>query len=407
MAQRQWRSDDTDPWLYNFGTGSDGDGSINTSTDAPIDSACSGTTGTTSLTATNASFAAGQLILIHQTRGTAVGGWELNKIASYVAGTITTTHNLTMTYTNSGASVAQVLVMKQYNNLTINSAQTLTAKAYDGTVGGIVVKMANASITVTGNIVASGANGATSATPANPTNGGGYRGGKSTTASNAPGQGEGSAGAGGTDSQSANGNGAGNGSHNGGSYNYQGTGGGGGNSSAGGNGTGTFTSGTGGSAVGNAGLTALFFGGGGGGCANVAGTTIYSGGNGGGIIFLIAPTITVTGTLTSKGGNGGAGSYAGADATQLATASGGGAGGSILIKGQTVVLGSSLVTANLGSKATGTNSGNGRGNQNSGDGSDGRIHLDYLTSFTGTTSPTLDSRQDNSLISDTGFLAFM
>ncbi|MEM3335472.1 MAG: hypothetical protein QXY47_05520, partial [Thermoplasmata archaeon] len=125
MAQRQFRSDDTDKWLYGFGSGSDGDISINTSTDNPIDSTCSGTIGTTSLTATNSLFAPGQIILIHQTRGTGAGNWELNRIASYTAGTITLLHPLQNTYTTSGASVAQVLVMKQYNNFTINSGQTL------------------------------------------------------------------------------------------------------------------------------------------------------------------------------------------------------------------------------------------------------------------------------------------
>ena len=43
MASTQFRSDDTEKWTYGFGSGVAGDGSINTSTDAPIDSACSGT----------------------------------------------------------------------------------------------------------------------------------------------------------------------------------------------------------------------------------------------------------------------------------------------------------------------------------------------------------------------------
>src|SRR5438045_1091315 len=111
-----------------FGNSSDGTLSVSGSTtDAPIDSACTGTSGTTSLTATNASFAASQRVLIHQTRGTGVGNWELNTIASYVAGTITTVSPLANTY----ASGAQVLVVKQHSGVTISG--TLTAKAWTGT----------------------------------------------------------------------------------------------------------------------------------------------------------------------------------------------------------------------------------------------------------------------------------
>ena len=68
---------------------------------------------------------------------------------------------------------------------------------------------------------------------------------------------------------------------------------------------------------------------------------------------------------------------------------GGGAGGSALIKAQTVAFGSALVTAAAGTGG-GTQSGGGNG-------SVGRIHLDYLTSYTGTTNPTLDARLDTSL----------
>ena len=65
-------------WLdfERFGDGSDGNLTISTNTtDTPIDSSCSGTSGTKSLSATNTSFTAGQIILIHQTRGTGVGAW--------------------------------------------------------------------------------------------------------------------------------------------------------------------------------------------------------------------------------------------------------------------------------------------------------------------------------------------
>ena len=96
-----------------FGDGSDGALTISAdTTQAPTDSSCSGTAAAYTLSATNASFAAGQKILIQQSRGTGVGKWERNEIASYTAGTITLTDALTNTYTDSGASQAQVLVLK-------------------------------------------------------------------------------------------------------------------------------------------------------------------------------------------------------------------------------------------------------------------------------------------------------
>ena len=138
-----------------FGNGSDGALTISgNTTESPTDSSCSGTSGTTSLSATNASFAANQIILIHQSRGTGAGAWELNVISSYVAGTITTTYALSNTYTDSGASQAQVRVLNQYSSATINSGITYTTKAWDANVGGILAVLCNGTITVTGTISA-------------------------------------------------------------------------------------------------------------------------------------------------------------------------------------------------------------------------------------------------------------
>ncbi len=115
-----------------FGDGSDGALTISVdTTDTPIDSACTGTTATTALSATNASFAAGQIVLIHQSQGTGAGTWQRNKIASYTAGTITLESALNATY----GTGAQVLVLKQYTNVTVTSGKTWTAKDWNGTVG--------------------------------------------------------------------------------------------------------------------------------------------------------------------------------------------------------------------------------------------------------------------------------
>jgi hypothetical protein len=376
MAQRQFRSDDTDKWLYGFGDGSAGDGSINTSTDAPIDSACSGTSGTTSLTATNASFASGQPILIHQTRGTGVGGWELNRIASYVAGTITLSHPLTMTYTNSGASVAQVLVMKQYNDLTINSAQTLTAKSWNGTVGGIIAYFVKGTATITGSISASGK---------------GFVGGAAFTTRGIYGNtGEGTSGAStytGTTAANGNGGGGGTGQMD---YNQGGGGAGGGNGAngtVGANGLGGQPGGAVGVAVGVAALTTMDLGGGGGtgGTTNNTSSGVGAGGIGGGIVLIIASAISMGGSIVHTGTVGGNGAEHGGG-------SGGGAGGSCLLKCKTATLGTNLITTSAGGGGTGANDA-GAG----GAGSVGRIHLDYKTSYTGSTNPTIDVTRDISL----------
>lgn len=375
MAQRQLRDDDTSVFVEKYGDGSDGDVAINNSTDAPIDSACSGSADATALTATNASFATGQLILIHQTRGTGAGNWELNKIASYSAGTITTSYPLINTYANSGASVAQVLVLTQYDEFTINSGQTLTAKAWNGTVGGIVAKIAKTSITVTGNISAVGG----TATNGNGATGGGFRG---SAGRNSIGQGNQAEGTGGAGSASTNANGNGAGGTNVTSAPAGGGGSGGGNGGAGSLGTsaGNTVAGDVGAVAGNAGLTSMVFGGGGAGNGSSGG--LAGGGAGGGIVILIAPTITITGTITTNGGRGLEGT--GGDA---ANDGGSGAGGSILLKGNDLVLGSNLATATGGAAQS-----------NGGAGGTGRIHADYGTSITGTTNPTIDSRTDTSFL---------
>lgn len=360
-----------------FGDGSDGALTISTNTtDTPIDSACTGTQGSTTLSATNASFAAGQMILIHQSRGTGAGQWQKTKITGYSAGTITTLDPLSYTYVTG----AQVIVMKQYTTVTVNVSCTWTAKAWNGTVGGILAFVSNGAVTVTGSINAAGQNASTSTGGA----GIGFSGGTGYTSnSGAGGQGEGSAGAA-SRSTSANGNGGGGGSSN------DGQGSGGGNGTAGE--AGSTNAGTVGAAVGNASLTSMFFGGGGGGADEFNGSYYGGGGGGGGgIIFLFVSSITVTGTINANGGVGATGDDPGSPASANGAS---GAGGSVLIKCQTATLGTALVTATGGARVT---AGDGR---YGGAGGTGRVHVDYLTSVSGTTSPTLDSTADSSL-SDT------
>lgn len=352
-------------------------------TQAPTDAACTGTVATYSLSATNASFATGDKILIHQSRGTNAGVWERNEIASYTAGTITTSDPLKNTYTSG----AQVIVFPEYTNVTVNSARTWTAKAWTGSVGGILLFLANGTVTVNGTITATGK---------------GFRAGTAVTAGSGVGaigkQGEGTAGAGDTQSSSANGSGGGGGDHtqSGGSHGSSG-GGGGGNAVAGSNGTqGSYpgTVGTGGTQVGSADLTTMELGGGGGSAGAYDGLTGGAGAIGGGIIFFYGATTTLNSgsSIVSGGNDGGAGNNI------AMGGGGGGSGGSILVRAQTATLGTNLITAPAGSGGSGQTYG-GTG----GTGSVGRIHLDYYTSYTGTTTPTLNVTQDNSLVTTTTY----
>lgn len=371
ISQETWRAAAGASY---FGDGRDGALTISAdTTDAPIDSACTGAQGSTTLTATNASFAVGQKILIIQCQGTNVGSYLSTEILGYSAGTITTKDPLNVTY----GTGAQVIVRKQYTDVTIDSGKTLTAKTWNGTVGGIITLFANGTVAVNGTITATGK---------------GFRGcvGTRTTLGHNGGQGEGYTGSGGTQTTAANGNGGGGGQFVGGGSANSGGGGGGGyalNGSNGGNGT-SASGGTGGGSIGVADLATLFFGGGGGEGApwdNVYGT---NGGTGGGIVFVCGKTITlgVSGAISASGTNG-EGSTGGRGGA------GGGSGGSIGLYVQTESLGTNLVTANAGNGGSGSGT-NGAG----GNGSVGRIATRYLTSYTGTTTPTLTATQDGTLV---------
>ena len=363
---RQFRSDDTSKWKEGFGSGIDGNLTISSNTtDSPIDASCTGTTGAFNLSATNASFTPGQCLLIHQTRGTGVGNWELNKILSYSTGTIVLKYPLQNTYTDSGASQAQVIVLKQYLSVTVNAGITWAAKQWNGDVGGILAFLCKGSVTIAGNWSADNA-GFIGGTSYNSTGG-------------IQGQGEGTVGAG-SNLKTANGNGGGGGRAEYGSQQWSG-GGGGGNAAVGGVGAGRNgeLNSDGGLAAGNAALTNMALGGGGGGAAK--GSSNVNGGRGAGILFTACADFIVSGLLLSRGGNGG-----GLDGAP--TGSGGGGGGSILLKCQNATLGSGLVGLSGGtggSSSYGTPGGNG---------SVGRIHLDYSKSYTGSSSHTLDVTLD-------------
>jgi hypothetical protein len=366
MAQRQFRSDDTDKWPDKFGNGSVDVTKTTTETASLNNAGCSGASGQKSLTLDIASgFSNGDYVVIHQTRGTGAGTWELNKIAAGAGSTsLTMAYNLINTYTDSGISQAQIVGFIKSKNFSVNNGITVTVPAWDGNKGGIYPVLANGDITITGNILCTGKGflGSTVHPFADGWPGEGYPG-LSTNAS-----------------QLSNGNGGGGGK--------QGTGGGGGGGYAttGSNGGGT-NPGSAGDTIGIVNLTTTFFGGGGGDAGHQGGY----GGNGGGFILLIGKTITITGSVINNGnvgGNGAAGSGGGG---------GGGAGGAVLLKAKIITLGSNLITSS-GANGGSPSGGGGAG----GNSSNGCIHADYAVSISGTTTPMIDTTNDVTIMDNVG-----
>lgn len=368
MAQRQFSTDDTSLWVDRYGNGSDGPLTVSGSTTVNFDhkSACTGTSGASTLSATNSNFAAGQLILIHQTRGTNAGVWELNKISSYVAGTITLSYTLINTY----SSGAQVIKIPQYTDVTVNSGVTLTINGWDGSVGGLVVIFATGTINIAGTITAVG------------------KGFRNNALTGGVAQGEGSAGAP-SYSTSANGNGGGGGGNATDSEHVEGGNSGGGGSLNAGTAGATRNTGTGGgagSAVGSADMTTFTVGGASGYGGNGWGqSNALSGVNGSGCVILVGKTVTVSGSIAIQGQNG--------QSSASIAATGGSGAGRCLIKGQVVTIGSNLINAAGGTGGTCTGSFGGSG----GNGGAGNTRVEYSGSISGTTTQTLSSEVDNVL----------
>jgi hypothetical protein len=372
MAQRQFRSDDTTTWAEKYGDGSAGASTIsgNTTDDATRTpkttlSVASGATAATFGSFTG--FTDGDLVLLYQTRngGAGAGAWELNKIASHVGTAVVLAYATMQAYDTT----AQVIKLTQFSNFTVNTGVTLTAQAWDGSVGGVLPVLCNGTLSVVGNISATGK---------------GYRPGAGVTGSSNGQQGEGTLAAQGTVSVAANGNGGSGGVHNQNAGFGEG-GAGGGHSATGGLGDGS--GGAGGTTSGVAGLTTMTPGGGGGSGGNDGNASASGvGGIAGGVVLLICGTVSITGTVVANGNNGNnnSGEFGGGGA--------GGAGGSILVKGDNVTLGSSLLTATGGIGGEGFST-----THTGGTGSTGRIHADYGTAISGTTNPTIDSRNDTTL----------
>ena len=384
-----------------FGDGSDGALTISSNTtETVIDANCTGTVGTNALTISNSTgtFSAGDKIMIHQTRGANAGTYQLTAISNIAGTTITTEDILTFSPSHSAVAgdddKAQVRVLKQYTDVTINSGVTYTAKVWNGLKGGIIGWYASGTTTITGTIDAGEK---------------GFRGGASGSDNGGVGesgvwgsQGEGTGGEGVEGDRTSNGNGGGAAYTDTNIANDAGAGGGGGgNATAGQTGYWGYsqnqvnnTYGLGGESSGASDLSTMTFGGGGGGGGlgsyAPAATTEGRGGTGGGIVAIFSTTYTVTGEINVDGQDG----YG---KTGDQGAGGAGAAGSILLKSQTATLGTDLHSADKGL-------GGDSSERPLGNASDGRIHLDYSDSYTGSTTPAITITEDVSLGAGDGYV---
>jgi len=315
-----------------FGSGADGAGAL-TGTQAPVDSTFTGTSGASSGTAgTGLSFATNDIVLIHQSQGTNVGNYQLNQLTGYTSGTgaMTLLFPLNVTY-GTGAQIIQV---KQYTTAVLSG--NFTVKAWNGSVGGFMVIMAQGDIDGAGFTL----NCAGSAT-ATDTGAiiGGYRGGNGSgnNVNLAAGKGEGTtgstrtAGTGSADQRAAQGSGGGGtaGSSVFGNLSIPSSGGGGGNGTAGSDGGSkdfAAWAGVGGSTAGSSDLSTMVFGGGGGGCDQDSST--IGGSSGGGCVWLICGGTLKNITVNFKGGSA---TSISANSNGGTVSGGAGAGGSCLI----------------------------------------------------------------------------
>lgn len=331
-----------------YGDGVDGAYSSATIPTMLTDS-CSGTSSTTILTTSAATFANGDVLKVWQVRGTGAGQWEIAKVASGGGtSTLTLTKPLNYTYTDSGASQAQAIKIPRYSSVTV-SAGTWTVPAWDQNKNGELIFACQTTLTPTGTISATGK---------------GFRGGlggKRDIANAYSGESydtdrvAGGSGIG--DFAAAHGGAGGQG----GAYR---------NSSGDGGGAGYATAGSGGrpgSTYGSSDLSTIFPGsGGGGGYEDGGGATGGDGGAGGGSITIYARTISSPTSIIASGAGGSDSAYDG----------GSGSGGSILICSFAPNIGTDKLSVVGGSGGSG------------GAGGKGRIAVYYATSLSGSVSST-------------------
>lgn len=324
-----------------------------------------------------AGFAIGDKVLIHQTKGSGVGLYELGTIENVGSESLTLYETLVNTYTVGGSSKAQVLRVPQYWNVTVENNGTLTAHSWNGNTGGILAFLANGMVTINGTVT---------------TDGKGYRGGQGQNHTGGLGsRGEQGGNENGTQSNSGSANGmGGGGGETQGSDNCDqtvksgGGGGGGGHATTGENGSpgacGGGSGGTGGGTFGTPNLeTTITFGGAGGGGGgwrrcHIEKSDRLNGEEGGGIIMIWGSSFDASsGNISSRGLD--VGGYSHHDEGRRIGHGGAGAGGSIYIAGITIDFSTSDLDIRGG---TGNNSPWSCPGGKGGDGGVGRAQIQYL-----------------------------
>src|SRR5262249_10007760 len=150
--------------VSDFGAGTDGALTVpmGTTTTITIDTTAqpaSGSSGTTALTVASATgFAAGQVVLVHQTQGPMSGQWDFGQIASVSGTTLTLTSPLLNGYSSTGGpnNHAQAILVPQYTDVSVAAGGTLIAPAWNGATGGILVFKANGTTTIGGTVSMAG-----------------------------------------------------------------------------------------------------------------------------------------------------------------------------------------------------------------------------------------------------------
>ena len=356
-----------------FGDGRNGDLTVPGGTTLPIDTTSTAVwaSETTAIPASSTGFDVGDLVLFHQTQGTAtVGRWEFSRITA-ISSANAWTLDVPLTYAyDSTVGKAQAIKVPQYRNVQVPAGSTLTAPEWNGSTGGLLVFLANGEVNITGQVSMTGK---------------GFKGGFGNdthptfcTGPRYGQQGQSWSGTGGCSSSS---NGGGGGSEGTGSVHW-GSGGGGGYGTAGENGTGPLP-GDGGDTYGIDDLSLLHLGSGGGGGA--WGTNPYGGGRNtiegsdtvgqaAGAIIIYGSTIanSIIAADGNAGGNSAVPNFGG-------YAGGGGSGGSVKLFGGTIA--SAIISAQGGP--------GGRGRLgNGGAGGNGRIKIEYCNAPMGSINAT-------------------
>ncbi|WP_423226410.1 CARDB domain-containing protein [Candidatus Amarolinea aalborgensis] len=383
-----------------FGDGRDGvmpsSGNLDNNNGVGVGIVNSGSAGTYSVNVTDAYAGSrinpGDAVLIHQTQGTGAGCWELNKaVSDYTGGTaaIQLAKPLQCNYASGGNNHAQIQRVPQYTDCSVSGTVT-PLSGWNGLWGGILAVMCQGTMNLMGSISASGM---------------GFRGGMrglmssdETMGNGADGEGFPRASARIANNRQPNGNGGGPGDFWPSGLPWScgdgGAGGaGGGNGTNGENGGDIPNYGGGGIGGGTAGtleLTNMALGGGGGGGAsggrNGCGSDGFDGANGGGAIVLLARQFNIQGTVVSSG-NQGSGSSSGNAWDEAA--GGSGSGGSILLRSESIAMGTNRINALGGPRVVKSNGAPNYG----GAGGVGRIRIEYCESMSGSTNPPASNQK--------------